>query len=121
MVGTTEPPAPGEKRDWPRRRVLLTGLIANDDLSVSFRCAIRNRSEPGANLRLPKGQTAPDAFWLIEVQEGKAYRATAIWKTLPDIGVTLADPVDLHSPTEDLFQHRLRALWLEAAPRGRNS
>jgi hypothetical protein len=118
MDETTESPVPDDNRGSPRRRVLLTGLIANADLSVSFRCAIRNRSEHGVNLRLPKGQSAPDEFWFIEVQEGNAYRATAIWKTLPDIGVTLDDPVDLRSPTEDSLRRRLRALWLEVAPRG---
>ena len=40
------------KRQAPRRRMLMTGLVAYEDLSVSFRCAIRDRSADGARLKL---------------------------------------------------------------------
>jgi hypothetical protein len=107
----------GGERRAPRRRVLLTGLAAYPDLSVSFRCTIRDRSANGARLKLPEGLVVPPIFWMIDVAEGLAYEATAIWRRYPEVGVTLADPIDLQHPERDLMQRRLRALWIEVAPR----
>jgi hypothetical protein len=32
---------------------------------------------------------APVRFWLIEVNEGVAHEATAVWRNCPEVGVTL--------------------------------
>ncbi len=97
--------------------MLLTGLVVHLDLGVSFRCAIRDRSETGARLKLPTGAIAPNNFWLIEVTEGRACTATTVWRTYPDVGVELAEPLDLIKADDDILHRRLRALWLEIAPR----
>jgi hypothetical protein len=109
---------PAERRK-PRQRVLLTGLIAYPDLSVSFRCAIRERSsEGGAKLRLTDGAVAPAQFWLIDVAEGVAFDASVVWREMPDLGVSLGAPIHLKKPDpDDLNQRRLRALWIEVSPR----
>jgi hypothetical protein len=110
-------PGNGGDRRTPRRRVLLTALIAHTDLAVSFRCAIRDRSEAGARLKLPDGLMVPPRFWMIDVGEAKAYDATAVWRHYPEVGVALADPIDLTYPGQESLQRRLRALWIEVAPR----
>ena len=110
-------PGDGGDRRTQRKRVLLTGLVAYLDLSVSFRCAIRDRSETGARIKVPDGIVVPTRFWLIDVAEGLAYDATAVWRHYPEVGATLADPVALQHPERDLMQRRLRALWIEVAPR----
>jgi hypothetical protein len=107
----------GAERREPRHRVLLTGVVAHHDLGVSFRCAIRDRSSLGARLKLPPGLLAPGLFSLIEVAEGYAYEATAVWRAYPEVGVSLANPINLRTAWFDGAQRRLRALWLEAAPR----
>lgn len=104
-------------RRKPRRRVLLTAIVAHLDLGVSFRCAIRDRSESGARLKLPDGITAPPEFWMIDVAEGRAHSATTIWRRYPEIGVALGPPTDLKPHTLEGPARRLRALWIEAAPR----
>jgi hypothetical protein len=104
----------GDRRA-PRRRVLLTGLVVHTNFSISFRCAIRDRSATGARLRLPGGNMVPPQFWLIEVAEGRAYEATAVWRHYPDVGVTLGAPIDLKPPTLDPDLRRLRTLWVAVA------
>jgi hypothetical protein len=106
----------GERRK-PRQRMLLTGLLVHLDLGVSFRCAIRDRSATGARLKLPTGALAPNRFWLIEVTEGRACEATTVWRTYPEVGIQLGEPIDLKKAIDDVRQRRLRALWLEIAPR----
>jgi hypothetical protein len=109
-------PSDGGDRRAPRRRVLLTALIAYRDLSISFRCTVRDRSETGARLKLPAGMLVPPQFWMIDVNEALAYEATAVWRHYPEVGVTLANPIDLKHPGQDMQQRRLRALWVAVAP-----
>jgi hypothetical protein len=107
----------GAERRAPRHRVLLTGVVAHDDLGVSFRCAIRDRSSQGARLKLPPGLLAPGRFKMIDVAEGYAYEATTKWRQYPEVGVALSDPINLRTAWFDRQQRALRALWLEASPR----
>jgi hypothetical protein len=107
----------GPERRKPRRRVLLTAVLAHLDLSVSFRCAIRDRSESGARLKLPEGITIPAEFWMIDVAEGLAFPAKTVWRNYPEIGVALDRAIDLKPRTLEGPPLRLRALWIEAAPR----
>ena len=95
----------------PRQRVLLTGLVAYADLSISYRCTIRDRSDRGARLKLPIGMVVPPDFWLIDVPTGLAYEATAVWRHYPEVGVTLGTPTDLKFAEHELLHRRLRALW----------
>ena len=115
----TDRPSDGDKRRAPRRRVLLGGLVAYPDLSVSFRCAIRDRTAAGARLKLPDGMVVPERFWLIEANEGLAYDAVPVWRRYPEVGVRYGDPIGLRRAGEDLLQRQLRALWIEIAPRRR--
>jgi hypothetical protein len=110
-------PGDGDKRRTRRSRVLLGGLVAYPDLSVSFRCAIRDRTAAGARLKLPDGMVVPERFWLIEVNEGLAHDTDPIWRRYPEVGVRFANPIDLRRAGEDLLQRQLRALWIEIAPR----
>jgi hypothetical protein len=114
---TPAPPEQGRDKRAPRRRVLLTGLVVSPELDISFRALIRDRSEAGAKLKLPDATPVPHWFWLIDVTEGVAYRATAVWRRYPEIGVSLTEPMSLHVPGPDLQQRRLRSLWIEIAPR----
>lgn len=117
MSETVTAPEADGKRQAPRRRTLMTGLVANDDLGLSFRCAIRDRSAEGARLRLPPGTLVPNRFWLIEATEGLAFDATVMWRQAPEVGVSLGAPVDLKAPMlTDKLHKRLHALWVEVSP-----
>ncbi|MDR3510288.1 MAG: hypothetical protein P4L73_01520 [Caulobacteraceae bacterium] len=97
--------------------MLLTAVVAYPDLSVSYRCAIRDRSEGGARLKLPDGLLLPHRFWMIDVASGVAFEAEAVWRRYPEVGVTLTGGLDLKSQTLVGPERRLHALWVEAAPR----
>jgi hypothetical protein len=107
----------GAERRTPRHRVLLAGVVVLDDLGVSFRCAIRDRSSQGARLRLPPGLLAPGQFQMIDVADGYAYEATTKWRNHPEVGVALTNPINLRTAWFDSRQRRLRGLWLETARR----
>lgn len=101
-----------EHRRSARQRVLLTGIVAYADMAISFRCAIRDRSDGGARLRLPPGMTTPDDFWLIDIRAAAAHEARVVWRNYPETGVTLGEPIVLKAPGGELLRLQLRALWL---------
>ena len=111
-----EQATPGRRRAT-RRRALLTGIVSYADGAVSFRCAIRERSDGGARLRLPKGLIVPDRFWLIEVDKAVASEASVVWRSYEDIGVTLTMAENLSTgAAKDPCTRRLKGLWLAASP-----
>lgn len=117
---TDMPPGQSDPADRrkPRRRVLLTAVVAYHDLSVSFRCAIRDRSETGARLKLPDGIIVPATFWMIDVAQGLAFPAKVVWRNYPEVGVGLDAAFDLKLRIlPEGAPLRLKALWMEAAPR----
>lgn len=117
MSETVTAPEADGKRQAPRRRMLMTGLVANEDLGLSFRCAIRDRSPEGARLKLPPGTLVPNRFWLIEASEGLAFDATVMWRQAPEVGVSLDKPVDLKEPMLlGKLHKRLHSLWVEVSP-----
>jgi hypothetical protein len=108
----------GSRRSAARQRVLLTGVVAYPDLSASFRCTIRERSDAGARIKVPDVQIVPARIWLIEVSAALAHDASIAWRRAPELGLTFAPPpVNLRRPGDDSLHRRLRALWLEVAPR----
>ncbi len=141
MSGVEAPPARQDRpqnRRAPRRRVLLTAVVAYDRVGISFRCTIHDRSTSGARLKLPEGMVVPDQIWLVDVADGLAYHATTVWRRYPDVGVALTDSVDLKLPfpesgnrlavalgypgdAESLSRgdqrRRLRDLWIEVVGR----
>src|SRR5580700_2299128 len=88
---------PIRTRDSPRaaRAAGRDALAASADFTVSFRCIEVKRSTGDARLRLPAGATAPDEFWLIEIDRGIAYRATTMWRRFPNVVVRLTEPTKL--------------------------
>jgi hypothetical protein len=121
-----------------RQRVLLTALVAYDQVGISFRCTIHDRSASGARLKLPAGMVVPDQLWVVDVADGVAYQATTIWRRYPNVGVSLTDPADLKLPfpkhgkrlavalgspgdaeplSRDDQLRRLRDLWIEVMGR----
>ena len=113
MTEPSGPANPGpEQRRAVRRRVLQTGMIAYNDLAISFRCAIRDRSDDGARLRLPVSMVVPIQFWFIDLTAGEAFEAVTAWRNYPEIGVALSGRQDLKAPPTSLLHRRLHALWI---------
>jgi hypothetical protein len=104
------------RRDKPRRRVLLAGKIVQDN-GLSPDCTIRNLTDSGAQIRVAPGQAIPDAFHLIEIRSGMAYRAEVAWRTPATAGLKLSGRLDL-SLSGPATPIHLRKLWLGCAQRG---
>jgi hypothetical protein len=102
------------RRVEPRRRVLLSGKIVQPN-GINFDCTIRNLTEGGALLKPAAGQIVPNAFELIEIRSGIAYRADVVWRSAAGIGVKFSDRIDLNGAGAPLG---LRVLWLGLASRG---
>ncbi|HEY4030027.1 MAG TPA: PilZ domain-containing protein [Caulobacteraceae bacterium] len=104
------------RRNQPRRRVLLAGKVVQA-AGLSMDCTIRNLTEAGAQIRVPAGQALPDAFDLIEIRSGVAYRAKVAWRSPAGTGVQFSERLDLNHPSAAVPLY-LRTLWLGCASRG---
>jgi hypothetical protein len=104
---------PQDKRSAPRRRVLLSAIIVNQEFNSIFRCQVRDVSETGARLNVPDSFLVPSGFWLIALSSAVAYEAKLAWRRFPDLGVSLGEPIDLDEPTRRIGQ-KLRTVWLSA-------
>ena len=102
------------RRRQERRRVLLAGKIVQPDGAV-LDCAIRNRSENGAQIRIRSSQWIPTEFYLIEISSAAAHRAQVSWRTGSLVGLRLSDHLDLSHPTAAVLT-RLRQIWLDCTP-----
>ncbi|MBR1157536.1 PilZ domain-containing protein [Bradyrhizobium sp. JYMT SZCCT0428] len=80
--------ADAEARKTPRNRVLETGLIRFEQLSVP--CVLRNFSEAGAALDVGPYSLIPDHFTLIVVRKKKSYPCSVIWRKGTRLGVSFS-------------------------------
>ena len=106
----------GESRKVPRKRALLTARIAYGDGAFSSEATIKNISEAGAKLVVPKGQPIPEELFMIDVKAGIAYEAKTVWRHPPEVGLsfTAAHPLDETLPSNLKF---LLSAYNSARPR----
>jgi hypothetical protein len=103
----------GDKRAAPRRRVLLSALLVNNEFNTIFRCQVRDVSDQGARLNIPDCFLVPAGFWLIALSSGVAYEAKLAWRRFPSVGVSLGEPIELEETTSRIGG-KLRGVWLSA-------
>jgi PilZ domain len=108
------PPPIAERRPKPRKRVLLTGIIAYGGGAHSFHCTIRNLSESGARLGVGSNAQFPSDFYLINIRDRVAYDAKLVWNRGTEIGVTFKSTIPLGGITDPAFAF-LKQLWLTKA------
>ncbi|MBU6299677.1 MAG: PilZ domain-containing protein [Alphaproteobacteria bacterium] len=108
--------SPENKRREPRKRVLLSGKIVYRDGAASVDCAILDHPGTGARVRIPRGQTIPSRFHLIDIRNRKAYEAVVVWFAPPFAGLRLEHAYPLDSSLPDRLGY-LRKLWIECAAR----
>jgi len=104
-------PSTGEQRKTPRRRVLLSALVINQNFGGLFRCSVHDVSDNGARLKIPNGSLLPAAFWLVATSSGLAFDARTIWRLYPNVGVSVSEPIDLREPADSIAR-QLRSLWM---------
>jgi hypothetical protein len=92
----------------------LAGKIVQAN-GITLDCTIRNLTECGAQIRAAAGPIVPNAFELIEIRSGIAYRAEVAWRSPAGMGLKFSGRFDLNSSGAPLS---LRVLWLGCASRG---
>ena len=87
-----------EKRAAGRRRVLLPAIIAYAKGMHHFECAIRDLSDGGARIAVPRSAQFPSSFYLIHVRERQAYEARLVRRLGTEVGLQLIRAIDLADP-----------------------
>jgi len=105
----------GERRQEPRRRVLLQGKLVFWRQSFGADCMIRDLSAGGARIVLRDSALAPDPY-LIVVREAAAHESITRWTLESQVGLSFSRSFDLGGEIPPHLQH-LRRIWLELAPR----
>jgi hypothetical protein len=80
-------PALSELRRERRQRVLKGAAILGDVNTSEIKCAIRNQTAGGAELRVPIGVEIPSEFLLYVPVDGIGYRSVVCWQTQDRVGV----------------------------------
>jgi len=79
-----------ENRHTGRIRSFLRGEIIHSNGASRTECTVRDISETGARIQVPKSVTLPEFFELFIPQKGRHERAKIIWIKDGEIGVTFA-------------------------------
>ena len=77
----------GERRLWPRTRVLKKGRIVFNQRRSVIDCTIRNLSAAGALLIVKSLVGIPDRFDLSVDSDAVNHAASVIWKRANQLGV----------------------------------
>ena len=115
---TPIPLMPDEQRRSGRPRVLLAGRLIFAEGAMTIDCAIRDRTENGARLKLSGNAVLPPKMTLIEIGSGVAHECEVSWRRLPEIGVRFLSSTSLEEatgPAPELL--RMRRLWQDAKAR----
>lgn len=76
-----------EHRHHPRVRSFLRGEIVHSGGAIRVECTIRDLSEEGARLQIPRSVPLPDPFDLDVAQRHLHERCTIIWRHGDEVGV----------------------------------
>ncbi|HLK24141.1 MAG TPA: PilZ domain-containing protein [Caulobacteraceae bacterium] len=117
-LGQAEPAkyAGAERRNGAARRVdlrarsLMTGKVIVGDCQMSVDCIIRNLSQRGARITIPRGIDLPALVGLMIVREGVYCEAAVAWRKGDQTGLAFRTRHNLKTDT-DPARRGVRALW----------
>ena len=115
---TPVPLTPDEQRRSRRPRVLLSGRLVYGEAGLTVDCAIRDRTESGARLKLSGSAMLPAKVTLIEIASGMMHDCEISWRRLPEVGVSFLSSRPLQEesgPDPELL--KLRRMWRNAQAR----
>ena len=76
-----------ERRDYARKRCLLSAKIEFNDRQSIMDCVVRDRSDTGMRIKLPPAAPVPGEFDLHVVDRGQKHRMRVMWRVGDDIGL----------------------------------
>lgn len=104
------PPRVVNDRKSPRRRTLLGGKVVYGEGKFVRDCRIRDLSETGARISLPKGEFIPERIFLLECRRPVAYEAIISWSKAPEFGLRFVNTYQLKREVPLELQY-LVSLW----------
>ena len=105
-----------ERRPSRRKPGLLPGIIAYEGGRQSLDCTIRDLSESGARVVMPKNAIFPSRFYLINVRDRVSHEAKVIWCGASEAGLAFIATLPLTEGLDPALSF-LRRMWLERAVR----
>jgi hypothetical protein len=107
------PPRVVDGRRASRTRTLLGGKLIYGEHHYTCDCSIRDISESGARITLPKGQVIPTRIFLMDRSTASAYEARVAWIKVPDFGLGFVKAYNLEGelPPELQFLKRIWAMF----------
>jgi hypothetical protein len=104
------PPRVVETRTALRQRALLSGKLANHDGSITVDCTIKDLSETGARIVIPRGRYIPSHVFLVHSRSTLVIEAEISWTKPPQYGLKFVRSFarDASLPPELNFLNRLR-------------
>ncbi len=76
-----------ERRNTPRSRTLLGGVISFNKSRATVDCNVRNFSQAGARVEFVNTAMLPDEFDLTIARKEATFRARAVWRSEDAAGV----------------------------------
>jgi hypothetical protein len=101
------------KRHLERARSFLRGVIVHSNGASNTECTIRDISEAGARIQVPRSVTLPEYFDLSIPQKGRHERAKIIWIKDGEIGVIFSEETansSIGSHIRSEMEHRIHML-----------
>lgn len=102
-----------------RRRAFLSGMIVSGDGMQSVGCTVRDISQSGARIALPRATVVPARFFLLTSRQPTAWVARIVWRNATHAGLGFEAEHRL-SPDMDPRLHFLWNLYLALGPRATN-
>ncbi len=111
-----------EHRQHPRIRSFLRGEIVHSGGAIRIECTVRDLSNDGARMQVPRSVPLPDPFDLQVPQRHLLERCSIIWRHGDEVGVRFiqenaasTEPVAMPSIQDRAVQARVQGLESEIA------
>ena len=113
---TRDIPRAPDRRPQRRTRVLLGARISYSDGAQHFDCTIRDLTNAGARISLPRNQPIPSIVYLINMRDRTAHEAKVAWNNGKEAGLSFIKSFPL-GDIDDPNLLYLKQLWHERALR----
>lgn len=110
------PKAGSDLRLAARRRALLGAMIVARDGTSSSHCTVRELSDGGARIEVPRATIVPSKLYLLTSRRAAAVEAQIVWRNATQAGLKLGTVLELSPKMNSDMQHLWR-LYLELRPR----
>lgn len=109
-------PPIADRRPGRRKRTLLSGVVVQNKGDDFFVCSIRNCTDAGARITLPRDVSLSPYLFLIVVRSRIAHEAQVVWQARSEAGIRFIRTIAL-SDSMDLKLVYLNEIWRSHSPK----